>query len=99
MIPGAHAAHHRRKQITKRETHEKTHEREFVEGRGSAAKEMREIQVESSSPEATTRAAFCRHVSWMMNLGSVNAVSGQSGGRGPCFPDEITPNEKESCEG
>ena len=73
MIPGAHAAHHRRKQITKRETHEKTHERESVEGRGSAAKEMREIQVESSSPEATasTRAAFCRHVSWMMNLGHV----------------------------
>ena len=74
MIPGAHAARHWRKQIGKREqTHEKTHERESVEGRGSAAKEMREIQVESSSPEATasTRAAFCRHVSWMMNLGHV----------------------------
>ena len=49
------------------------HWKDTEDGRGSAAKEMREIQVESSSLEATTstRAAFCRHVSWMMNLGHV----------------------------
>ncbi len=48
-------------------------QRESVEGRGSAAKEMREIQVESSAftGSDSTRAAFRRPVSWMMNLGHV----------------------------